>query len=458
MPPVGTFRRTEVPEPGYEGLKHLPGAGGLNHLPFYDTARFLADPLGYTQRSYEQYGPVFRVNHWGGWHAVLLGPDALELVLFDRAKMFSSQEGWGPLLWPVFPRGLMLMDFEEHRIHRKALGAAFKPEPMRAYHEVLSGGIAARVREWGAAGRLKLYPEVKRMTLDLAARAFLGYPLGAETAKVASAYIAMIQAAVTVIRTPLPGTMMAKGMAARKFICAKLGAEIPARRGRPEQDMFTLLCNAEDEDGAPLPDDLIVDHMNFLIMAAHDTLTSSITATVMYLARHPEWQEKVRAEILALKAETGPELPHARLGDMPLTEMAFKEAMRLSPPVPSLPRRALADFEFAGFRIPAGAHIGINPMFTHRMEEHWPEPDCFDPMRFTMEAVRPRHKYAWVPFGGGAHMCIGLHYALMEARIVLFHLLGNYRVSLQTTDAGRRWQLVPLPRPRDGLPIVLEAV
>ena len=116
---------------------------------------------------------------------------------------------------------------------------------------------------------------------------------------------------------------------------------------------------------------------------------------------------------------------------MPLTEMAFKEAMRMKPPVPSMPRRAMRDFTFKGYAIPAGTLVGINPLFTHHMPEIWPDPETFDPMRFTDEAQRNRHRFAWVPFGGGAHMCLGLHFAYMQAKCFARHFLQNLEVSLE---------------------------
>jgi cytochrome P450 len=140
---------------------------------------------------------------------------------------------------------------------------------------------------------------------------------------------------------------------------------------------------------------------------------------------------------------------------MHLSEMAFKEALRLKPPVPSMPRRAIRDFSFKGYAIPAGTMIGVNPLFTHHMPDIWPEPEKFDPMRFTDEAQRGRHRFAWVPYGGGAHMCLGLHFAQMQAKCFARHFLQNLSVSL---EPGYKpdWQMWPIPKPRDGLRVVLK--
>jgi cytochrome P450 len=142
---------------------------------------------------------------------------------------------------------------------------------------------------------------------------------------------------------------------------------------------------------------------------------------------------------------------------MPLSEMAFKEAMRMKPPVPSIPRRAMRDFTFKGYAIPAGTLVSTNPLFTHHMPDIWPDPDAFDPLRFTDEAQRARHRFAWVPFGGGAHMCLGLHFAYMQAKCFARHFLQNLSVSLEPGYTPQ-WQMWPIPKPKDGLRVTLKAV
>jgi cytochrome P450 len=197
--------------------------------------------------------------------------------------------------------------------------------------------------------------------------------------------------------------------------------------------------------------------MSFLMMAAHDTLTSSLTSFVGALAARPEWQVKLRDEVSSLGAAAGKPTTFDNLEAMPLTEMAFKEALRMKPPVPSMPRRATRDFSFRGYAIPTGTLVGVNPLFTHHMPEIWPEPEKFDPMRFTDEAQRNRHRFAWVPFGGGAHMCLGLHFAYMQAKCFARHFLQNLSVSLEPGYAPD-WQMWPIPKPRDGLRVTLKPV
>src|SRR4051812_50180385 len=105
-------------------LAHIPGDDGLPILG--NSLRLLADPVKFGHEMFERFGPVYRNRALGSASVTLLGPDANELVLFDRDRLFSSEQGWGPLLNLLFPRGLMLMDFDKHRADRKALSVAFK--------------------------------------------------------------------------------------------------------------------------------------------------------------------------------------------------------------------------------------------------------------------------------------------------------------------------------------------
>ena len=453
--PPSAFVPADLPEPRFADLAHIPGMMPARSS-MYRTVQFLRDPLGRSRLMVERYGRVFRRQDFGGWGVSLIGPEANELVMFNKDKIFSSALGWNPVLDQVFPHGLMLMDFEQHRVHRKTLGVAFKPEPMKHYFGQLAEGIARGIADWGTRGQFKFYPAIKALTLDLAAHSFLGVEWGPEAHKINSAFVDMVRAATGVVRTPLPFTAMRRGVKGRAYMCAFFGREIPKRRGREGDDIFTQICNARDETGNLLTDQEIIDHMNFLMMAAHDTLTSSLTSTVYFLGMHPEWQDRIRAEIATIKAETGAALTYETLGRLEITEMVFKETMRLIPPVPAIPRRALRAFTFMNHVIPAGSHVGINPMISHRLPDVWPDPETFDPERFTPENSKGRHKYAWVPFGGGQHMCLGLHFAYMQTKAFLFAVLDAYDIVLPDNYAGE-FNMFPIPRPKDGLPVRMVA-
>ena len=439
-------------------VAHIPGGAGPPVIG--NLFNMLGDPHGFAWRMFRTYGPVYKNKNLGHWHISLIGAEANELLLFDRDKNFSSEQGWSPALHRLFPRGLMLLDFEKHRVDRRALSIAFKPEPMRHYADALDRGISVEVAKW--RGQMLFYPAIKQLTLELAADSFIGVPWGPESHRINQAFVDMVQASVTPIRRPLPFTQMRKGVKGREFL-VEYFTRLTERRRAGEgngQDMFSQFATATREDGSLLPIDEVVDHMNFLMMAAHDTITSSATSLILHLAQNPDWQEKVRQEAFAITG--GPDAMGAPRGatydDLPkfeLLEMAFKESLRLIAPVPSIPRRALRSFEFKGIRIPAGAACGFNTHLTHHMEEYWDSPETFDPMRFTPDKVKARHKYAWIPFGGGAHMCLGLHFAYMQVKILMAQLLQRYRIEIEP-GYDPEWQPWPIPKPKDGLKVRFE--
>lgn len=449
-----TSAAASMSPPKRGALAHIPGDEGWPIVG--RTFEVLADPRGEVEKMAATYGLVYRSRVLGETSISVLGPDANELVLFDQTRLFSSTHGWGSILGRLFPRGLMLLDFDEHRLHRRALSVAFKAGPMRSYMAALDTGIGARVAQWRAKpGPMLFYPAMKQLTLDLAATSFLGTDIGPEADEITRAFVDMVAASVAPIRQPWPGTQMARGVAGRKRIVAYFSQQIPVRRSQGGDDLFSHLCRLTHEDGALLSTQDIVDHISFLMMAAHDTLTSSLTSLVGELAAHPQWQQMLRDEVNALNVVPHEALPFDKLDAMPLTEMAFREAMRKKPPVPSIPRRATRDFTFRGYEIPAGTMVGINPLFSHHMPDVWPDPDTFDPLRFSEEATRARHRFAWVPFGGGAHMCLGLHFAYMQAKCFTRHFLQNLDVSLPAGYTPQ-WQMWPIPKPKDGLRVVVK--
>ena len=219
--------------PKRNSLTHIPGDEGWPMIG--KTLEVLADPKGQVERMHAKYGPVYRSHLFGETSISLLGPEANELVLFDQAKQFSSTHGWGRILGLLFPRGLMLLDFEEHRLHRRALSVAFKSGPMKSYLASLDTGIAARVAQWKAQpGPMLFYPAMKQLTLDLAATSFLGADIGPEVDEITNAFVDMVAASVAVIRRPLPGTQMAtrrQGPQAHRRLFLRADSD-PSRKGR----------------------------------------------------------------------------------------------------------------------------------------------------------------------------------------------------------------------------------
>ncbi len=184
--------------------------------------------------------------------------------------------------------------------------------------------------------------------------------------------------------------------------------------------------------------------MIFLLMAAHDTTTTTMTSMAYLLAKHPEWQERCRAEAQAM---TDPSYDDAqKLTDL---DLVMKESLRICAPVPTIPRTATRDVAVNGYRIPKGAVVTANPYVNHYRDEVWPDPERFDPERFSSDRHEDKvHRLAFQAFGAGVHKCIGMHFAGMEVRATFHELLDDLQVvgarGLRDADRPRR----PPGRPR----------
>lgn len=436
---------------GPAALSHIPGPRPdpiMGH-----TLRILKDCYGFTIRSREEFGDIFKTKLLGEWRVLLNGADALEFVLVDRDRNFSNQEGWQPLR-NVFDGGLLMRDFDEHRRHRRIMQAAFRSKAMDHYVARMNATLPRLLAEWPAGRKFAYYPAVKELTLRLGADVFMGMdPDDPRVPALNKAFVNEIAASYGIVRRPLPFTKMWHGIRGRRFLVRTFRDLIAERREKGGDDFFSQMCLATDEDGERWTEEEIVDHFNFLLMAAHDTTASSLATMAWAMTAWPEWQDRVIAEVDAL--DEG-ELGDAALTAMPVTERVFKEALRLVPPVPFIPRKTVRDVEWQGVTIPKGTNVSVCPGIVQLEPGLWTDPENFDPDRFSPNRAEDRHhKYAWSPFGGGAHKCLGMHFAMVQVKLFTAHLMRIRRLRSGSTRPVT-WQRVPIPFPKGGLPIILD--
>jgi cytochrome P450 len=441
------------PPPG-SGLKPVVGNAGLPLLG-HTLGVFRGGP-DFALHLYRTYGPMFfsAVPILGSVN--VLGPDATQAVLFNKNKDFS-QVGWQRLIGPFFNRGLMLLDFDEHLYHRRIMQEAFTRTRLAGYVEQIDRVVTAAVADWPTNdARFLFNPAVKTLTLDIASMVFMGHEPGTDdalVAKVNNAFTITTRAGGAIIRYPVPPFKWWRGLRARKFLEEYYYERVKERRTAEGTDMFTVLCHAEDEDGNRFTDEDVVNHMILLMMAAHETATSATTTMAYNLAAHPQWQERCRDE-------------SARLGDGPLDieslekletlDLVMNESLRMVAPLPFAMRQTVRDTDLLGYYLPAGTLVMVWPGMNHRLPELWTEPQKFDPERFAEpRAEHKKHRYAFAPFGGGAHKCIGMVFGQLEIKTIVHRLLRRYRLELSRPGYRPHWDYGGIPMPTDGMPIVL---
>lgn len=436
-----------APVPSGVTAKPIPGERGLPVLGV--SGKIIRDPLALRREQYERHGPVNWFQAFGMRQVGLLGPDAAEQVAINRDKAFGT--GWEPILGTFFPKGVLLLDFEEHLHHRRLMQQAFSPERLGGYLDRMQPGIARAIGGWPTAERFLAREAVHDTLLGVATGTFLDIDDRDEAGKVGEAFVHTVRGPYTMMRLPLPGTQWTKALRGRRFLEEYTASLIPAKRETEGADVFSVLCHARGEHGEGLTDEDLVNQLIFLMMAAHETTTSALSSMIYFLARHPEWQDRVREESLAL----GEHLQLADLDRLVSCDLVMKESVRRFPPISELARVTVKDTEVLGHFIPAGTPVTVSVLFNQHMDEYFPSPMAWDPGRFAADRREDKgHRFAWTPFGGGVHKCIGLHYASLQIKAMVHQLVRNFTWRLPDGYRLRTDWSGP-PAPKDGLPILL---
>ncbi|GAA4383405.1 cytochrome P450 [Tsukamurella soli] len=377
------------------------------------------DPKQMARELRAEFGDVSFISVLGRKVVVALGPEAAEQLTRNRDRTFATGPVYDFAFGSFFRRGMILLDADEHRSHRRIMQHAFTTARLATYTDQLQPVIADSIDAL-PDGPVDMRAAFKALTLDVALRVFVGVTLPrAEADEINKACVDMIEAAGAVVRAPIPGTRWQRGLHGRKRVERFFRELLPGKRATPGPDLFSALCAAEDEHGAVFTDDDVINHMIFILFASHDTATVALTEAAYQLAESPEWQEKSRAEALAAPAA----LAYDGLADLPLLDMVVREALRIRPPVPVIPRAAVADTHMVGHFVPKGTFVVTLTEANHHLPDVWQDPDTFDPLRFSPEREAPAHRMAWMPYGGGVHHCIGMMFARMEVLTALHHLL-----------------------------------
>ena len=440
--------------------KWPPGPPGL---PIVGSLfEFRRDPTGFSLRIAREYGDAayFRL---GRQHAVQLNhPDLIRDVLVTNHRQFQKGRGLG-FAELIFGNGLVCSEGEFHLRQRRLIQPAFHRERLAAHVPgVLQAAVVAG-RRWRAGQTLDMFNEMMHVTASVAAKALFSSDVDAEYKQVAQDLTIIFEfldprtVPFARVVSKLPTPSRGRFLAARQRLDALIYGLIRSRRasGGKCSDLLGMLLSAQDNegDGLGMSDKQVRDEAMTMFLAGHETTATALTWTWYLLAQHPLVEKRLHEE---LDTVLGGRLPtFADLERLSYTRMVIAESMRLYPPIWLITRRALRDYSFAEWLVPAGTSIGMSQYVMHRDRRYYPDPDRFDPMRWTEDEVAKRPKYSYFPFGGGLRLCIGEPLAWMEAMLILATLCPTWQVRIAPGFEPRLQALIGL-RPRGGMPMRLE--
>ncbi|MGH8906511.1 MAG: cytochrome P450 [Egibacteraceae bacterium] len=448
----------------YEQTKVVPGPRGA---PLIGSALDLRrDPLGTLERAMREHGDVVRIAAGppGARLAIyaLFHPDGVQRVFASHAAGYRKDNQLYAELRTAIGDGLLNSQDDLWMRQRRFIQPLFTRGRIAGYAATMADETTQLLDRWRTAqanddggGVIDLHAEMTSLTLRIVGRVLFGSEVDEAIPIVRDAFPVLGEQVqkrgMSPVRTPRswPTPANRRAAKAQRALYGVCDALIARRRATApgKEDMLGLLLAARD-DGRGMGDDEIRDHVLVFMLAGHETTASALTFALHLLAGHPDVQRRARAEVdevLDGRTPSAEDAPALRY-----TTMALKEAMRLYPPAWVVSRFAHEGDRINGYEIPPGSDLFVSPWATHRHPAFWPDPERFDPERFAPEQETARHRYAWVPFGGGPRACIGQHFALLEAVIVIAMVLQAYEL---TAMADR----VPLAtkitlRPASGVP------
>jgi cytochrome P450 len=390
----------------------------------------------------------------GPYHGFLVSdPADIRHVLQDNARNYHKSP-----LYDRLREGLgngLLTSEDSHWLRQRRLAQpAFHRQRLMTMADAMVACTEQMLERWdGVASRgdtIDLVAEMMAVTQSIIVRTMFSTDLGA-TAEIVNRTWPIINRRIgetfwsTKLETSLPLPANRRLWRALDELNAVVYRIIADRRKtkREEPDLLSMFLSARDEEtGAGMTDQQLRDEVMTMLLAGHETTSLALSWTYYLLSRHPEMERRVTDEVDRVIGHERPRFDH--LDQLTSIRHAIDESLRLYPPAWGFSRRALGDDEVSGYRVPKGSLVFLIPFVIHRRPKLWPEPERFDPDRFLPDRESARPRFAYIPFGGGPRGCIGNHFAMMEAQLIVAAVAQRYRVELEPNQEIRPEPLITL--------------
>jgi sterol 14-demethylase len=396
--------------------------------------RFVRGTIPLLFRAFEEHGEVAALRVGPRRMVVLLGPKAHEAVFRASDRQLSAREAYS-FMTPVFGRGIAY-DAEPERMDQqlKMLLGALKDRRMRSYSSAILDEVERSTASFGDQGEFDVVDYFRRLTMYTSTRCLIGHEFRERMTDEFGVLYGALERSITPLaflnaRLPIP--TFRRRDEARARLAQMIAAIVRERRsaGTEGEDFLQTLMEAHYADGTANTDDEITGLLLAAIFAGHHT--SSVTAawTLLELLQNPAYLARVLAELARVHQDGAP-ITYASLREIDATENAVKEALRLHPPIVLLVRVVEQDFVFREWILPRGTWVLLSPLVAHRMNDVFPDAERFDPDRFAPPRNEDKRDFAFIPFGGGPHKCLGSAFALLQVKAIFAALFARFDFEL----------------------------
>ncbi len=382
-----------------------------------------------------KYGPLVNLPILSDRYVLVLDPELIQQSLAQGHSVMQKDQFTHELA-RVLGQGLVTSEGALWRTQRKLVAHAFIPRRIRTYADSMVTAAHRSLDDWSDGAVIPIHKAMAELTLDIVGRTLFDADVRGTAREVGDALKVISDFYSDVLESPIkppewwPSPKMFRFRKAVRNVDRIVSGIIDDRRrsGEDRGDLLSALLHASDEDGAAMSDQQLRDECITLFLAGHETTSIVLANTLYLLSEHPEIEARVHqeaADLLADRRATSDDYDR-----LEYTGRVIKESMRLYPPVYAIGRQLLDDFELGGYTFTKGDTLLFVQWVTHRSAQCFPDPLRFDPDRWLPERAKSIHKYAYFPFGGGPRICIGNHFAMMEAVLVLATLIRQYRFEL----------------------------
>jgi cytochrome P450 len=383
--------------------------------------------------------------HFGPFPGILFNkPEHIHSILVEHAYDFDKGLAVHNTFRPVIGDGIFSSEGDFHRRQRKLMSPPFQPRHIASYAEIM-GQYGEQIQQtWSDGSIIDVNHQMTNLTMSVIGKALFDADVFTETDELGSAMTVTteyVAHALSVLFPPpydWPLPRNRRTHRAAQVLRNHIQHFIDVRRNSltERNDFLSILLQARDEDGKPMSDEQLMAECMTLFGAGHETTATALSWTWYLLCQHPEIYQKVQLEVDSVLQGRTP--TYEDLARLPYCLQVFKEAMRLYPPAYLLSRRALCEVEIDGYHVPKDMVVLYAPYTLHRREEYFPEPEKFDPERFTPEREKQLPRYAYLPFGAGPRICIGMYFAMMEGHLLLATLAQRVNFSLVPGQTDRK--------------------
>jgi cytochrome P450 len=431
--------------------------------PFFGSGpEAVADPLGLYTRAQRTQGDVVRLRGIPGinWYLVT-HPSGVEHVLKTRGKNYRKPDRFNDPVRMLAGNGILAAEGETWLQNRRLMQPAFHRQRLAGLVAQMADASQAAAERWEQAAAdgtvIDASEEMIRVTLRIVGTTLFSYDLGGEADTLGGpirASLHWVSRRLTLPFAPphwVPTAENRRFAADRAVVHRTVDAMITGRRrsGETRPDLLQMLLDAQDADTGARMSDVQVRHEALtLMLAGHETTAAALSWAWYLLASHPQALRRMHEELDAVLGGRTPGVED--LPRLPFTRAVFDETLRLYPPAWGQPRESIEEDEIGGYRIPAKSIVMVCQWVTQRRPDLWERPDDFVPERFLGAGPGTFPPFAYYPFGGGARQCIGSHFALMEAQVILATVAQRFEVEMepgQTITPDATFTL----RPRQGV-------